>query len=98
MTVNEFRRFIETNRKRLLEDGRVIRNSCRDDWMKIVLEAIVEKDEWITTFSQAVNFLNRLSGLRIPVSGAVSENDFPELLDKYFSEKMKFSSVIMECE
>ena len=97
MTVNEFRKFIETNRKRLLEGGLVRRSSCPSDWVKIVLDAIVEKDSYVSTYTQAVNFLNRLSGLHIPVSGAVDADDFPGLLKEYFPEKVKFSS-IMECE
>ena len=96
MTVNEFRKFIETNRKRLLEGGVVRRRYCSSDWVKIVLDAIVEKDCYVSTYTQAVNFLNRLSGLHIPVSGAVDADDFPGLLKEYFPEK-KFSS-IMECE
>lgn len=98
MTVNEFRKFIEANRKRLLEEGVVRRSSCPNDWTKVVLEAIVEKDKWVSTYTQAVKFLNRLKGLCIPVSISVGADDFPELLDKYFSEKAKFPSAIMENE
>jgi hypothetical protein len=94
MTVNEFRKFIETNRKRLLEGGVVRRSSCPSDWVKVVLDAIVEKDSYVSTYTQAVNFLNRLSGLHIPVSGTVDADDFPGLLKEYFPEKAKFSSIM----